>query len=69
VYGQSTIAAVEQKTKNKIPGVRFRVEQKTKNKIPGVRFRVGTEAKTKFPESASALIHNQKQNSRSLLPR
>ena len=25
--------------------------------------------KTKFPESASALIHNQKQNSRSLFPR
>jgi hypothetical protein len=54
VYEQSTIAAVE---------------QKTKNKIFGVRFCVGTEAKTKFPESASALIQKQKQNSRSPLPR
>ncbi len=44
MYEQATIAAVEHKTKNKIPGVCFRID---------------TEAKTKFPESASALVQKQ----------
>ena len=34
VYEQSTIAAVEQKTKNKIPGARFRID--TEADVPGI---------------------------------